>query len=103
MSGDRSQAGLCLGGVKAPKSKASRAPVPMHPVLAGFLLAWRERTPFAKDGDFVFPSFRQEAFVRSIMVQYLRPAAIKARVLEVDDRVRFGFHNFRHSPASGGG
>ena len=27
------------------------------------------------------------------MVQYLRPAAIKARVLEVDDRVRFGFPN----------
>jgi len=41
-----------------PKSKASRAPVPMHPILAGFLLAWRERTSFGKDGDFVFPSFR---------------------------------------------
>jgi integrase len=39
---------------KMPKSKASRAPVPMHPVLAGFLLAWRERTPYGKDGDFVF-------------------------------------------------
>jgi integrase len=37
----------------------------------------------------------------SIMVQkYLRPAAIKAGVLEPDDRVRFGFHNFRHSLAS---
>jgi hypothetical protein len=32
-----------------PKSKASKAPVPMHPVLAGFLLAWREKTPYAKD------------------------------------------------------
>ena len=30
----------------------------MHPVLAGFLMAWRERTPYAKDGDYVFPSFR---------------------------------------------
>ncbi len=26
-----------------PKSKASKAPVPMHPLLAGFLLAWRLR------------------------------------------------------------
>jgi hypothetical protein len=43
---------------KVPKSKASKAPVPMHPVLAGFLMAWRERTPYAKDDDFVFPSFR---------------------------------------------
>ena len=25
---------------KVPKSKASKAPVPMHPVLAGFLMAW---------------------------------------------------------------
>jgi integrase len=37
----------------------------------------------------------------TIMVQkYLRPAAIKAGVLKADDRVRFGFHNFRHSLAS---
>ena len=92
------------GGFKTPKSKASRAPVPMHPILAGFLLAWRERTSFAKDGDFVFPSFRlkgKKPLSASIMVQkYLRPAAIKAGVLEADDRVRFGFHNFRHSLAS---
>ena len=35
------------------------------------------------------------------MVQkYLRPAAIKAGVLKEEQRVRFGFHNFRHSLAS---
>jgi integrase len=92
------------GGFKMPKSKASKAPVPMHPILAGFLLAWRERTPFGKDGDFVFPSFRlkgKKPLSASIMVQkYLRPAAIKAGVLKADDRIRFGFHNFRHSLAS---
>lgn len=92
------------GGFKMPKSKASRAPVPMHPILAGFLLAWRERTSFGKDGDFVFPSFRlkgKKPLSASIMVQkYLRPAAIKAGVLDGDDRIRFGFHNFRHSLAS---
>jgi hypothetical protein len=37
------------GRFKVPKSKASKAPVPMHPLLAGFLLAWRDKTPFAKD------------------------------------------------------
>jgi integrase len=89
---------------KAPKSKASKAPVPMHPVLAGFLMAWRERTPYAKDNDFVFPSFRlkgRKPLSASIMVQkYLRPAAIKAGVIEEGARIRFGFHNFRHSLAS---
>jgi integrase len=35
------------------------------------------------------------------MVQkYLRPAAIKAGVIKEAERVRFGFHNFRHSLAS---
>jgi len=70
---------------KAPKSKASKAPALMHPVLAGFLMAWRERTPYAKDGDYVFPSFRlkgKKPLSASIMVQkYLRPAAIKAGVI----------------------
>jgi integrase len=35
------------------------------------------------------------------MVQkYLRPAAIKASVIQAGERVGFGFHNFRHSLAS---
>ena len=92
------------GKFKGPKSKASKAPVPMHPLLAGFLSAWRERTPYAKDNDFVFPSFRlkgKKPLSASIMVQkYLRPAAVKAGVIGKDDHVRFGFHNFRHSLAS---
>jgi integrase len=89
---------------KAPKSRASKAPVPMHPILAGFLMAWREATPFAKDNDYVFPSFRlkgKKPLSASIMAQkYLRPAAVKAGVIKEDERVRFGFHNFRHSLAS---
>ncbi len=37
----------------------------------------------------------------SILVQkYLRPAAVKAGVIEEGQKVRFGFHNFRHSLAS---
>jgi integrase len=92
------------GHFKAPKSKASKAPVPMHPVLAGFLMAWKERTPYAKDNDYVFPSFRlkgKKPLSASIMVRkYLRPAAVKAGVISEDQRGRFGFHNFRHSLAS---
>jgi hypothetical protein len=51
------------------------------------------------DIAFVFPSFRlkgKKQLFASIMVQkYLRPAAIKAGVLEEGERVRFGFHNLR--------
>src|SRR5271165_2676019 len=45
----------CGGMVKESKSKASKASVPMHPPLAGFLLAWRERTKYVKESDYVFP------------------------------------------------
>src|SRR5204862_1382282 len=60
------------GRFKVPKSKASKAPVPMHPLLAGFLLAWRDKTPYSKDTDFVFPSVRlkgKRPLSASIMVQ----------------------------------
>jgi integrase len=76
----------------------------MHPLLAGFLLAWRERTPYAKDSDFAFPSMKlrgRKPLSASIMVQkYLRPAAVKAGVIPACWKGRFGFHNFRHSLAS---
>lgn len=92
------------GRFKVPKSKASRAPVPMHPLLAGFLLGWRERTPYSREDDFVFPSTRlkgKKPLSASILVQkYLRPAAVKAGVLVAGQKIRFGFHNFRHSLAS---
>jgi len=92
------------GRFKEPTSKASKAPVPMHPLLAGFLLAWRERTKYAKEGDYVFPSVKlrgKKPLSASIMVQkYLRPAAISAGVIPVNWKGRFGFHNFRHSLAT---
>ena len=92
------------GRFKVPKSKASKAPVPMHPLLAGFLLAWRDKTPYSKDTDFVFPSVRlkgKRPLSASIMVQkYLRPAAVKAGIIKEGEKVRFGFHNFRHSLAT---
>ena len=54
----------------------------MHPLLAGFLLAWQDKTPFSNDTDFVFPSIKlkgKKPLSASIMVQkYLRPAAVKA-------------------------
>jgi len=92
------------GRLKEPKSKASKAPVPMHPLLAGFLLAWRERTKYAKESDYVFPSVKlrgKKPLSASVMVQkYLRPAAINAGVISADWKGRFGFHNFRHSLAT---
>ncbi len=93
-----------LGEIGDPKSDASAAPVPMHPLLASYLQAWHGETTYAKPSDWVFPSERchgRQPRLGGIMAQsYLRPAAVKAGTLAEGDSVRFGFHNLRHSLAS---
>lgn len=82
------------------KTDASDGYVPMHPILAGNLCTWHGQTPYAKESDFVFPSFRARGRVplsASVFVaDHLRPAAKKAGV-QIEDGQRFGLHNLRHS------
>src|ERR1700686_3909589 len=84
----------------ATKTEASDGYVPLHPVLAAHLRSWREQSPYAKDGDFVFPSLKARGRVplsASIFVaDHLRPAA-KAAGVHIEDGQRFGLHNLRHS------
>jgi integrase len=88
------------GRVGLPKSKASKAPVPMHPLLAGFMQDWHQTTPYSQPRDWVFASTRKKGKQprsSSVMVEdYVRPAAIKVGILTAEDQRRFGFHNLRH-------
>src|SRR5579864_5491649 len=92
------------GKVGKPKSKASKAPVPMVPLLAGFIRLWQEQTTYAQPTDWIFASTRRKGKkprVANMLVEdYLRPAAVKVGVLKESEKVRFGFHNLRHSLAS---
>jgi len=102
------------GQVGLPKTKASRGPVPLHPLLGEFMLRWKQKTLYSQPDDWVFPSFRlkgrQPRVANMLVEDYLRPAAVKAGVLSShrdkhgrvvdDDARRFGFHNLRHSLAS---
>ena len=102
------------GRVGLPKSKASRAPVPLHPLLSEFMSRWHGRTPYSQPSDWVFPSIRmkgkQPRVANMLVEDYLRPAAMKAGILSSyrndegklveNDPRRFGFHNLRHSLAS---
>ena len=102
------------GRVGWPKSKTSKGPVPMHPLLAEFMFSWKQHTPYSCPDDWVFASFKlkgQQPRVGNMLVEdYLRPAAVKAGILSShrdengklvdDDLRRFGFHNLRHSLAS---
>ncbi|HXY52277.1 MAG TPA: site-specific integrase [Terriglobales bacterium] len=66
------------------KSQASKKPVPMHPMLAGSLEEWRKETPYATDGDLVFPSFRLKGkkppCANMLVSDHLQPAARKAGI-----------------------
>jgi integrase len=102
------------GRVGLPKSKASRAPVPLHPLLSVFMFRWSRQTPYSEPSDWVFASFRlkgkQPRVANMLVEDYLRPAAMKAGILSSyrndegklveNDSRRFGFHNLRHSLAS---
>lgn len=83
-----------------PKTPASNAFVPMHPVLRESLRDWHRQTPYSKGQDFVFPSlkcFGKVPLSASIFVaDHLRPAAIAVGV-QIPKGARFGFHNLRHS------
>jgi integrase len=67
--------------------------------LAALLQGWRHETPYSKDSDFLFPSFKlngKQPRLGSMIVQdYIRPAAVAAGVIP-EDCPRFGFHNLRH-------
>lgn len=91
------------GTQTAGKNRSALAPVPMHPVLAGFLKEWRKQSPYPKDEDWVFPSLTSDGRIpRSASTaakDYLRPAAVYAGVIEEGSKKRFGWHNLRHSLA----
>lgn len=85
------------------KNKQALAPVPMHPVLAGFLRQWRQQSPYPKEEDWIFPSLTSDGRIpRSASTaakDYLRPAAVYAGAIEEGSSKRFGWHNLRHSLA----
>jgi integrase len=87
------------GELGRPKSRAPKAAVEMHETLAALLQGWRQETPYSKESDFLFPSFKLHGKQRrlgSMIVQdYLRPAAVASGVIP-EDCPRFDFHNLRH-------
>src|SRR6266852_8159410 len=82
-----------------PKSKASKKPVPLHPLLAALLEAWRKETPYASDQDFIFPSLRLKGKkpprANMLVANHLQPAARKAGITG-----QVGFHTLRRTLAS---
>ena len=82
-----------------PKSKASKKPVPLHPLLAALLKNWRSQTLYPRDNDLVFPSLRLKGAkpprANMLVANHLQPAAKKAGI-----NGAVGFHTLRRTLAS---
>ena len=65
------------GQVGLPKSKASKGPVPLHPLLADFMRLWKQKATYSQAGDWVFPSTRlngkQPRVANMLVEDHLRP------------------------------
>jgi len=82
-----------------PKSRASKKPVPLHPLLAALLEVWRKETIYSAEEDFIFPSLRLKGRkpprANMLVADHLQPAARKAGITG-----QVGFHTLRRTLAS---
>lgn len=87
-----SELGIC-------KTRASRATLPMTPLVAVQLCVWRKFTPYKRDEDWVFPSIRDKGRIPmsdgSPMEDIIKPAARKAGITK-----RVHWHAFRYTYAT---
>jgi integrase len=78
------------------KTEASKKPVPMDPILAAELWAWKQDTPYSQRHDWVFASpctnGRNPYWPDVILSRIVRPAATRAGIQK-----HVGWHTFRHS------
>ena len=78
------------------KTEASKKPVPMDPILAAELWAWKQRSPYNQPHDWVFASPRTKGkspyWPDIILSRIVRPAATRAGIQK-----HVGWHTFRHS------
>ncbi len=81
------------------KTEASKKPVPMDPILAAELWAWKQRSPYNQPHDWVFASPRTKGknpyWPDIILSRIVRPAATRAGIQK-----HVGWHTFRHSFAT---
>jgi len=87
------------GRVGEVKTKYSHSGLPLDPSLAEILFAWKRKSQFGQDDDWIFASSQKagELPLRStkILENHIRPAAIRAGLGN-----NVGWHTFRHTYSS---
>jgi integrase len=87
--------GIIQNHVDDVKTTASRASLPIEPALAEMLRAWRLKSPYPNDTDWVFASpyygGRTPYLPETILRTRIKPAALRIGLGEI------GWHTFRHT------
>jgi integrase len=82
------------------KTEASGKPVPLHGSVCAVLIAWRNRSEYNTDDDYLFPSIRlngtKPLMPDMMLKKIIRPALVRAGIT---NKV-IGWHSFRHSLAT---
>jgi integrase len=78
------------------KTEASKKPVPMDPILAAELWAWKQASSYNQSYDWVFASPRSKGnnpyWPDIVLSRIVRPAVVRAGIQK-----HVGWHTFRHS------
>lgn len=78
------------------KTESSQKPVPIHPLVCGAFVSWKEQCIYRQPHDWVFARRQSRGKLpywgQAILQKYLRPAA---RELGIEKH--FGWHTFRHT------
>lgn len=81
--------------VGKPKTRASRKPMPLHPIVVQELKQWKSESPYRADSDFLFPSIQkngsQPLQPDMILKRHIRPVLEEMGVTKT-----IGWHSFRH-------
>jgi len=77
------------------KTKASRKPVPLHPIVAEELKMWKAESIYSSDTDFVFASIQKNG-AQPLQPDMILKRHIRPILSELGVKKRIGWHSFRH-------
>jgi integrase len=86
------------GTAKDPKSAAGRREVPLFPETAGVLAAWREKTPYVSDDDYIIVAAGGVPVMERNLRRVLSGAVTASRI--DPNGKRLSWHALRHSAGS---
>jgi integrase len=87
---------IVYGVIGQCKTESSQKPVPVHPLVADTVLAWRKQSTYTKPDDWVFASGRHRGrhpfWGQAILRKHVRPVAERVGIQKY-----IGWHTFRHT------